>query len=389
MNKRIGVITLYYKNLNYGGLLQAYALVKALEKIGVQAEQISFDRSKDRSPVLLSRKERFKSNPISFLNEFLQNRLNGLHYQINYKEKRAVLEDQFKKRGLAFKSFEERIPHTPVVDCQSIKELNYNFDGFICGSDQVWNPEQLRDAYLLTFADDNKIKCAYAASVGRDDLSENELNYIIDKIQSFDAISVREMQVCKLLEEKVKKEVKWVLDPTLLLDAEDWEKVMEPYRIEGSYILTYFLGDSVRQRAIVQKFAKEKELSIVSFPHIQGRYRKCDEHFADFDLYDVNPSQFLYLIRNAEYVITDSFHACVFSILLRKNFVVFGREDRMQQKKMNSRISSLLSLTNLEGQLVSEKTFDGIETIEYDDLDELRKRKEISYVFLKDALKLE
>lgn len=384
--KRVGIITLYHNNQNYGGLLQAYAMFKAIDKLGIEAKQISFDFNSSSSPILPSRIQKFKKNPVGFFINHIDYKLHKLVYAIRGKKKERIIADSIKERSLAFKNFEESIPHTQTTQSKDLNDLNKYFDIFICGSDQIWNPSLLRDAYLLTFVEQGKIKISYAASFGRDTLSNSELQYISQKLDGYNAISVREISAKWILEKVISKSVSYVVDPTLLLDRNEWEELSEPYNISQPYVLAYFLGDSEKQRTSTQIFAKRKGLKIVGFPHILGKYRHSDENFADIDLYNVSPLQFVYLISHAEYIITDSFHACVFSIIFKKNFVVFERQTNTSEERMNSRILSLLEITNLQHCLMSPDEFYEIENIDYGNMEEFENLKSESYEFLKKAL---
>lgn len=382
-----GIISLYYNNYNYGGLLQAYALVATLQEKNIEALQIPFDRSGDRSPLLPTRMDRFKSNPVVFVKNFIGNKAAYVYKNIKYRSKEEQISPAITERNKAFKSFELTIPHTRVVNCSNVADLNKEFDVFICGSDQVWNPEQLRQAYLLSFVQTGKKKISYAASIGRDKLNESEIKYIADKISDFNAISVREQQAKQMLADQVPLKVDLVLDPTLLRDAQEWEAIEKPYDIGEKYLLTYFLGDSKKQRESVTKFAKNKGLKIVGFPHILGEYRKNDEGFADYEVYDADPAQFLYLIRNAEYVITDSFHACVFSIIYEKKFLVFERDVKSKNQKMNSRIETLLDLFGIRKRLADLNSIDTIDKDFEIDKSKFYRMKEDSIKFLERAVK--
>lgn len=382
----IGIITLYYNNANYGGLLQSYALVRAMNKIGMSARQISFDRSSDKNPLLISRIDRMKSDPLSFTEDVIKNRIRKFEYSFLWKRKQSEISHFLDKRNKAFKKFEKSIPHTKVISKNDLINLNLEFDAFICGSDQIWNPSMLREAYLLTFAADDKLKIAYAASFGRDVLKEADIQYISQKLKNFTAISVREELAGNILEKVVEKPVYWVLDPTLLLERDDWDRISEPYSVSEPYVLTYFLGDNEKQRKVIKKFARDNNLKLLGFPHILGEFCQADKGYADEELYNVSPSQFIYLIAHAKYIATDSFHACVFSIIYRKNFVAFNRQIKRTGEQMSSRIISLLKIVNLSDCLVSEDAFTGIKEVSYGNLEGLENMKKQSYDFLRDAL---
>lgn len=384
--KRIGIISLYHQNKNYGGLLQAYALVSVLREMGADAKQISFERTSCKNPLVLPRKARLKNDPVGFVVNSATNTVKKAHLRYWTSMKDQAIQKELAQRDKSFVQFEDEIPHTEVVSHSTIVALNMEFDLFICGSDQIWNPDQLRDEYLLRFVAQGKGKMSYAASIGRDSLSERELQYISDALSTFDAISVRESLAQELLSQRIKLPVEWTLDPTLLLPQAEWDKVIQKYEIGGKYILAYFLGNSKEQRTAVKVFARAKGLKIVSFPHIAGHYRAVDAGFADLELYDVSPGQFIYLIQQAEYVITDSFHAAVFSIIYDKKFVVLERAVGSAKQKMNSRILSLLHMFGLDDRLVDPLHLSYVESPFCKETEEFEHRKSISMNFLRAAV---
>lgn len=387
MKKRIGIITLYHNNANYGGLLQAYALTSFLNRRGYDAKQIKFDNTKDKSPFLGSKKERLLENPVGYLTSVIGPRWTKVKEKfIKNSNYERILPD-LNKRRMAFYQFEEMIPHTDEVDCHSIVKLCAQFDVFICGSDQIWNPEFARNAYFLDFVDNTKAKIAYAASVGKNTLNDKEVRVLKSKLQSFDAISIRENSMCNILRQQCGIETDWVLDPTLLLSANEWDAIAEPSGIPDDYIFTYFLGDDTKQRDAVKEFANRKGCKIVTIPHIHNRYSVADSDFADINLYDVTPALFVGLIKGAKYIITDSFHASVFSIIYRKQFVVLERNLMRSKQRMNSRIMSLLTIFNIENRMVEIDAIDIVEAKYSCNLELFYKMKNQSEIFLESAIR--
>lgn len=358
--KKIGIITLYYKNRNYGGLLQSYALVKFLEKNGYEAKQISFEKN-------LNQNKKTKTRRIIDLIEEIG--LIGLIKKIYYKIKlkisfkliskkyRKIIVEKIAKRNIKFEEFELCIPHTKVVTEKDIGEINNMFDTFICGSDQIWKPGVNCPEYFLKFVKKDKTKISYAASIGRSNLAKEDLKYIINSVKELDAISLREEEaVNEFKQQNINAAL--VLDPTLLLDKDDWSAFAEEYKIDGKYIFCYFLGTSKKQRKMIEEFAKKKALKIVTMPFMSKIPSKNDIKFGDEKLYEISPKQLVYVIKNAEYIFTDSFHISVFSGIFEKNFFVFEREE---EKTMNGRIVNLLKLYNANGRLI--KTIDNIDSI--------------------------
>lgn len=388
--KKIGIITLYHKNRNYGGLLQAYALQKVISNFAdCEATQIAY--SKKNGVNVLSRWENKSQNRIQKLKRgkllFILLGIKSKYFRFKdkyfYKIKKQEIEKKLEQRIQAMDAFEEVIPHTEVVYENDIADkLNSKFDVFITGSDQVWNPDYIQSAYVLDFTDKKKI--SYAASVGKKYLYENEKKFFEEKLASFDSISVRENTSILLFNNLISedKKIDVVLDPTLLLSREEWDKVIEPYHIDGPYILTYFLGTSSSQRKAATKLANERKCKIVSFPHINGSYRNVDSDYGDYQIYNASPLQFVYLIKNANLVVTDSFHATVFSIIYKVDFVVFDRVEYSKSLDMNDRINHLLDLFNISYKICDKRVGRRICVAESIDETKYKSEKEKSINFL-------
>ena len=321
---KIGVITHYYKSENYGGNLQAYALCAALNNMGYDAEQIAFDRRKGNSVVLRAKlfvsdkKKAFKS--IS----------HGVYKKL-------------KERSRSISSFnQDNVPHSPkVYSSENIASCVDDYDAFITGSDQVWHPSAVCNEYLLGFVPEKKIKLSYAASIACNTLTTDVAMRYKRAFASFNAISLRENDVIPLIKDLYKGEVAWSLDPTLLLNSEDWRKISVPVEIKEDYLFCYFLGENRKARELACRFAEKRGLKMVTLPHLNGSFLECDKDFGDCRLYGVSPNQLVSLVDNAKFVFTDSFHATVFSLILKKEFCVFSRDEK---KGMESRIISLLSI---------------------------------------------
>jgi len=143
--------------------------------------------------------------------------------------------------------------------------------------------------------------------------------------------------------------VEWVLDPTLLLSASDWDEICSPRQIDEPYMFCYFLGDNKRNRRVAESVAKRKGLKIVTLPHLVG-YNFADKKFGDIQLWDVGPKEFISLIKYADFVLTDSFHGSVFSNIYRRPFAAFEREGA---KGMGGRLKSLTDLTDTQDRFLT------------------------------------
>lgn len=347
VRKRVGILTMYYDSANYGGLLQAYALVRYLNARGYDSKQICYDFSKITININKPSNKQ-KSHAILRLKKIVKKTLNECDNAIH------GLTDLKKLRKNACKDFRDSIPHTKeVYSVDTLKRTNEDFDVFITGSDQVWNPNGYRPGFFLTFVDGaKKTKIAYAASVSNR-ISSKALDVYKKALQDFDVISVREKADVLQIKKVTEKEVQWAVDPVFLLSKEEWSSVASDIDdiISRPYIFCYFLGDSSKQRSVALEYASSKKLKIVTIPYMQMNYRKCDSEFGDVKLLKVTPNQFLGLIRNAERVFTDSFHATAFSLIFQKKFVVFERNGHPE---MIERIKSILRLFKCDENLINE-----------------------------------
>lgn len=330
MNK-IGIISMYHKNKNYGGLLQAYALPKAISKLNYDCEQIRWPHMHKVLPdakrkltvkILLSKIVKFPQR------------------QIKRKIQKNI-RNNVSLRNKKFEEFENSIPHSEKCYLRNnIRECNSLYKGFITGSDQVWNMSWYNQEYFLDFAEDSKCKCSYAASMPDVNLTDAEKDVVYNHLKSFNAISTREKETAVMLSELLDREVQTVLDPTLLLTTDTWDEICAERMIKDKYIFCYFLGNAKEDKKIAKRFSKKTGLKLVTLPHL-NQVNMSDLNFADINLYNIGPREFISLIKHAEYVITDSFHAAVFSNLYKVKYFVFPRIDAC---KMDSRIVDLLSL---------------------------------------------
>lgn len=340
--KKIGIISLYNNSYNYGGVLQAFALCKLVEQEGFEATQIRYARTKKMSGTVKGLKTKSISH---ILKRFLEKTESGICDALLNKT-------LFQQRKNAFDCFKKKfiLESENVYSTTSIDDVVSEYDAFITGSDQVWNPNLVDRGYFLQFVPDEKIKISYAASVAAP-IHESKYSLYCDALQRLDGISVRESNIQQLLEKISKKKVEWVLDPTLTLDRQVWEDMTEENIISDKYILCYFLGGDQRIRQLAKKYARKKNYKIVTLPFLGTVHKLRDRTFGDIQMYDVGPDRFLTLVRNAECIFTDSFHAVAFSHVFRRPFWAFHRKGF---NKNENRVLSLLELSGLEERYLEE-----------------------------------
>ncbi len=375
--KTIGIIT-YHHYYNYGTMLQAYALQKKIEKLGYAAELIDFKQNNEVSGLGL-----------------LKIRLKRISTYIRYYRKYFVLRKNQRQIQEKNKQFEEfYAANVPVStekysDTLQLKKNPPIYDGYIVGSDQTWNPYVAKnpEAFYLTFVSDSRKKGTYAPSIGVNQLTSEQQEMFRARLADFAFISCREPTGANLLSAVLGRAVERVLDPTLLLGREEWSALSGKSENAPPYILTYFLGDVAFHRLFVDRLAEKTGLPVISIPisYMEMDSKKNEKKW-------VGPEGFLSLIRDAEYVCTDSFHGTMFSINFGVKFFSFCKRKDKSTGSDNSRLHSALELFGLSDRMVSASNMDRAlehrNDIDFDRvkhfLDEERKR---STAYLENMLK--
>lgn len=390
---KIGIITTYHNSINYGGNLQAYALCKTLKNKGYEVEQIQYKSENELvGKIEVSFLEKIK-NIIKVLFRKTKNLFKGIRYKYIYKKNETEFLSIIDDRRKAFYHFNQIIiPHSKeVYNAGCIKDCSKNYDAFITGSDQVWNLAWYNSAYFLNFVPEGKRKISYAASISMDSFSEEQEELVKKNLKGYHAISVREESAVDLLKNLTENSVNLVVDPTLLLDEQEWKEICADRVVEEQYVFFYFLGNNVKARKVATQFARLNNLKIIEIPYAAGSFNVDNISYGDIKLTGVSPEKFLSLIKNAEAVFTDSFHAIVFSFIFKKQFYVFNRD---KQGSMNTRIKNMTKLLGLENRFCADKSMENTEYInslgeidyskEFKLFEDLRKK---SYDFLTESLK--
>lgn len=388
---RIGIITHFYNSINYGGTLQAYALTEFLNKFNLDSvEQIQFECKVEKviikkNKTVLERIQGKKINLILYL--ILRNSRNKYNAFRTDKIKHT-----FDKRRKLFKQFQELIPHTDgeVYTCENISELNSYFDYFITGSDQVWNPNWFESSYYLDFVNDNSKKISYAASIGVSEYSDGNEKNCITLINEINHISVREEEAKILLSKYIDRDIFKVVDPVLLLEEPEWSQKAVSVVTNTKYVYSYLLGEKKYNRRIANKIANKLKLNLVTIPYEHMSYKPYNSKFGDIQIYDAGPSEFLGLIKDSEIIVTDSFHAIVFSVIFKKKFFALRRYKDSEKGNMNVRIESFLRDINLLDRLIDEQdklTLSQLkEEIDYKSVEKIITSRRIESIeFLKNA----
>ena len=344
---KIAIMTWQYPN--YGTLLQAFALQTVLEKQGYDVKIINYETQKKDVVILNKYNLRRQIKRIhAFLKKkyyFLQLKKNSVDYQKEI-ERRQQLYDMF---------IHSELHMTERLNKSELTKLIRVFDTFIVGSDQVWSPKYLDTAFFLDFVNGKK-KISYAPSFGVNTLDDKTAEFIKPLLEKIDKISVRELQGLEIIQDKLKLNGTVVLDPTLLLDKNEWMKHLEirrqeKKRIQQKYILCYFLGDNEYYWSIVEKVKKKLGLQVVLIPCTSKAYETEYKKIVACDPFD-----FVNLIANAEYIITDSFHGTAFAVNMEKSFLVLARFKETEYNSENSRVLSFLNILKLESRWINWQT---------------------------------
>lgn len=309
---RIALITLVDFD-NYGNRLQNYALEKVLADMGNTVTSIA----------------PYKPNFVKWtIKKFIK--ADGDILKVKYLKSRRLKE---------FLEFDNQYVNTCAINSNNFDSIQVeNYDCFVSGSDQVWNPDWADYTYEKTFLRfcRKEKRIAYAASFGVDSIPKKWIDKYKIGLSEFQYLSVRENKAVEVVEELIGKTCERVLDPTMLLDKDEWNRIaiVPPQCMNKNYILTYFLGgrsDAVNKDIL--EYARKYDCYVINLLDLNDPN------------YFVGPDKFVGLISKAKLILTDSFHATVFSIIYERPFVVYNRKGI--GSKMGSRLSSLLDMCNL------------------------------------------
>ncbi|MBV4423557.1 polysaccharide pyruvyl transferase family protein [Clostridium tyrobutyricum] len=373
--KKVGIITITH-GTNYGNRLQNFATQKVMEDLGFNAETIYNFYGNLSNKELIYRK--FKKvikyiflSYLNLINKFISIK-NKKWYKLYAKLKRNQTFTKFNSKYIKFSKFQTSGTKIPL-------ELNSNYDYFVCGSDQIWNPyhSQSANLYFLTFTDYGK-SIAFSPSLGVNDFPNKMKQSYIKWLSQIKYLSVREKAGADIINQLTGRNVEVLVDPTLLLDKNEWLEISRKAlcKPKNKYILVYFLGNKEKNYINrIKNIAKKNNMGIFNLLDIN-----------DVEKYSIDPSEFIDLIKDASLVCTDSFHGTVFSIIMKVPFIVFERKGK--EVSMNSRIETLLSLFNLNSRLDKNVTPDKqIFNVNYENVDSILKIEKLKSIqYLKDAI---
>lgn len=386
---KVGIVSCYSQH-NFGSMLQAYATQKALDKLNIANETINtsgFIKEIRNAKLRYFIKASLTSDILFFKLGMAKNILIKKFFKSNYAVQSRMRDNKFDE--FSKKYFRLSEPYSSKIEL-SLK-CREKYATILLGSDQLWLPGNIAaDYYTLNFVPKTVNSIAYATSFGQSELPKGSVKKAKIFLKRIKYIGVREESGQKLVKELIGRNVPVVCDPTLLFTGEEWMQIQnEKPLIDGKYIFCYFLGNNPSHREFAKHLKKVTGYKITALTHLD-EYVKSDEEYADEAPYDIGPEDFLNMIRNAEYVCTDSFHCSVFSILYKRQFFVFRRYAGNTWQSTNSRLDTLLHMTGISGRLMT-----GMENIEdclkiktdfdavHEKLEEVREK---SYGYLKTAL---
>lgn len=357
---KIGLLTIT-NGENYGNRLQNYAVQQVLKSLGVEVETIKniTPQTKNSDSKIKWKLKKNISRAYSLIKFLNIEKFNKILRSVTFNE---FTETYIKQSSLIISK--DNIP----------SNLCNLYDAFVCGSDQVWNPNFNFNSEVdfITFARKEQ-RIAFSPSFGISKLPLEVHNQYREWINGMNYLSTREEAGAKIIKELTGRDCEVLVDPTLMLNKEEWMEIAKKPKWINSpkYILTYFLGSRVEADKRIKEIAKKNNFEIINLMDITDR-----------NIYSVDPSEFVWLINNCELMCTDSFHGAVFSLIMKKPFIVFERKD--EHKSMNSRLDTLLSLFDmhqrLDKNIIDSKQVYNIDFSEVDGIIEREKEKAINYL---------
>lgn len=370
MKKKIGIIT-FHNSYNCGSMLESYAIQTIINKLSDNAEIINFSNAGQQ-----------KLYSVFFKNNSLKNILKNILI-LPHKNK-------IKINNLKYEEFKNQkfILSKPYSKIDDLKDDDYKI--VIAGSDQIWNITIADgdDAYFLPWVK-NARKVAYAPSFGAKNIMKNtgDTEKYKNMINDFDALSIREKNGSKWIKELCNREVEVLLDPTLLLEKDVYEKLeYKDFNIKDKYIFFYSPSFDRKICKYVKQIADKYNLKVITWS-AKVYYIKMIKSFGfELPVFE-NPSMYLSLIKNAELILTTSYHGTIFSTIYRKKFIViknggmYGADDRVR---------TLLEQIQMEDRLIPYKfdpNYNYLAEVDYSNYDKyLPKLKEKSIKYLKNNI---
>jgi hypothetical protein len=360
--QKTGIIS-YHRAINYGALLQVYALQEKIKELGSECEIIDY-----RNEILESKHKKIKISECKSIKEYLRYFILGKAHNEKF--------DKFREFSSEYLNISE-VCHNK----KDLEMLSEKYSKVITGSDQVWNHNinGLDKAYYLDFLSERKKKNSFSASFGYKELIDDYKDEYKKLLKEYNMISVREKHGADIIEDLIGYRPSVVLDPTMLKTKEEWFDFANEYENKNKYILIYGFSGKNHMMDLAKNIAKETGYQIViiqnnHLPSFNIKYEKT-----------AGPKDFLGIFKNAEYILTNSFHGTAFSINLNKEFFT---ELLPESTKVNSRLEHVLNLFDLEDRRITGSNPDIIEDkIDYNKVNKkLNNERKKSIQFLQEII---
>lgn len=363
--KTIGIVSYNIRCnfTNYGSALQSWALKQSIKKLGYNVKLV------DYCP-----KAHIESDPLNpFKNMWDQDSKSKKmveeampFIQKNYYKFEDFYNNQFDrtKKMYLYENFEN------ITQDEKI-------DSFVCGADTIFCVDEfgVDEIYYANSKCMKNNSVSYAASFGDLHLDDESRKKINERFHNFKALGIRENNMIDYVKEQVDVPVQKVLDPTLLLESNEYDEIIDDKKQDEKYILLYCRRHNERMIEYADALAKEYNLKIIDISLRQNPNHEMR--------YDAGVEEFLNLVKNAQYVVTNSFHGMIFSIQFKKDFVVFSRE------QCDTKIEEVLNLVGLRDRLLVEGNEEFKKEIDYDKVHKiLKKERKKSIEFLKNELNI-
>lgn len=363
---KISIITVL-NTVNYGSVLQTLATQNFWEKLGVEVEFVDFMRNDQTLRGRIVQKLTSKPKGYKQMMKWpFRTFIDIISTTLSYRVFRAYIKKNISLSSKTYTSYDDIVADTPRADI------------YCTGSDQMWNSvwnQGIEHSFFLEYAPKGKRKIAFSTSIGKTSFDENEAETIVPLIKQFDFITLREQSAVELLK-SYGVTAECILDPTLLMNKEQWEPYVGKKLIQDQYLLVYQLHnqhDNADFAKAVEKIAQKKHLQIIRIAYSYSDTKSGKKV--------VMPKieEFLSLIYYADYIVTDSFHGTAFSINFNKQFSV------IYPRQFSTRMDNILKLTELQKcRYVDATSVNEIPTIDYqavnDKLECLRKDTQAKFL---------
>lgn len=357
---KLGILT-FHRALNYGAVLQTYALQTILGKLNNNVEIIDYRPEFNE--------KRFKKKKLSQI-------ITPKNLYFTFFRNGYITHDP--KPFYNFRKSFLNVSESIAVSTSELNSILNDYDAIICGSDQIWNLACTENDinYFLPFELNKCKKISYSASFGVDSITPDTEKLIKNALNDFNSISVRETAGVKIASNITNKDVLETLDPSMLLDISDWSKIKDDSILPtNKYLLIYLMSEDKELLSYARKIAKQKGLEII---YINNRLFKS---FGMSNLSNITPEQFISLFINCSYVITNSFHGTCFSIILNKDFNI----KLIPRSIANSRLKGILNNFNLSDRIINDDVV--VDNIDFSMVNKILNSLRFSSMkFIKDSL---